>query len=178
MRAPTSYAGPRENDGKRETTHSQTVDTVDNKSAPDFGTVEQLIHAKGTDIYSVHPEDGMRKAVDILKEKRIGALIVTSQSGELEGILSERDIVRKLSETPGKVLEQNVEALMTRNVQVVSMNEPLVEVLHRMTQGRFRHMPVMHNGKLSGMVTIGDVVNFRLKELEYETVQLKQLIVG
>jgi len=178
MRAPTSYAGPRENDGKRENTHSQNVETVNTKSAPDFGTVEQLIQSKGTDIYAVHPEDGMRKAVDILKEKRIGALIVTSQSGELEGILSERDIVRKLSETPGKVLEQKVEALMTRNVQVVSMSDPLVEVLHKMTQGRFRHMPVMHEGKLSGMVTIGDVVNFRLKELEYETVQLKQLIVG
>lgn len=178
MRAPTSYAGPRRDDGKRETTHSQTVESSQSKPPVDFGTVKQLLAKKGNTIFSVRPKDGMRKAVDILKEKRIGALVVVSNTGELEGILSERDIVRKLSETPGRVLEQNVEALMTRNVQCGSMDEQLAQVLHRMTEGRFRHMPVVDEGKLVGMVTIGDVVNFRLKELEYETVQLKQLIVG
>ncbi|MEM9422562.1 MAG: CBS domain-containing protein [Pseudomonadota bacterium] len=121
MRAPTSYAGPRRDDGKREATHSQTVETKRSKPAVDFGTVKQLLATKGKAVFSVKPDDSMQTAVDVLKEKRIGALIVMSESGDLEGILSERDIVRKLSETPGKVLEQNVEALMTRNVQVVSM---------------------------------------------------------
>ena len=179
MRAPTNYAGPRANDGKkREKTHSQSVSSTQSKPAVDFGTVKQLLATKGDAIFTVQPDDSMRKAVDLLKEKRIGALIVTSDAGELRGILSERDIVRRLSETPGRVLEQKVDALMTHTVHTVSLDEPLAEVLHRMTQGRFRHMPVVEEGKLRGMVTIGDVVNFRLKELEYETIQLKQLIVG
>ncbi len=176
MPAPTSYAGPRRDEGKKHPkTYSQTATT---NQATDFGTVAQLLERKGNNVYSVQPDDIMGKAVDILREKRIGALIVTSARGELKGILSERDIVRKLSETPGQVLKQKVEMLMTRKVQVVSPEDPLVEVLHRMTEGRFRHMPVIEKGKLIGMVTIGDVVNFRLKELEYETIRLKQIIVG
>jgi len=175
MPAPTSYAGPRRDEGKRKTTYSQT--TKSNLSH-DVAKVADLLAKKGNDIYSVQPDDIMGMAVDIMREKRIGALIVTSSGGTLEGILSERDIVRKLSETPGQVLKQKVEALMTRKVQVVSPDEPLMTVLQRMTDGRFRHMPVMDGNKLIGMVTIGDVVNFRLKELEHETMQLKQIIVG
>lgn len=182
MRAPTSYAGPRRDDGKTKKTYSQstaehTQASPSNKSI-DFGTVAQLLSHKGNDIFSVKPGDMMGHAVDIMREKRIGALLVTDESGALTGILSERDIVRKLSETPGQVLKQKVEVLMTKKVQTVSPSETLVEVLHRMTTGRFRHMPVLDGGKLVGMVTIGDVVNFRLKELEYETVRLKQMIVG
>ncbi|MEM9939397.1 MAG: CBS domain-containing protein [Pseudomonadota bacterium] len=175
MPAPTSYAGPRRDEGKRKPTYSQT--TKSNLSH-NVAKVADLLAKKGNDIYSVQPDDIMGMAVDIMREKRIGALIVTSPGGTLEGILSERDIVRKLSETPGQVLKQKVEALMTRKVQVVSPDEPLMTVLQRMTDGRFRHMPVMDGNKLIGMVTIGDVVNFRLKELEHETMQLKQIIVG
>lgn len=175
MPAPTSYAGPRRDDGKRKKTYSQTPQT--NQSS-DTGTVAQLLAQKGNAIYSVQPNDTMSLAVDILREKRIGALIVTSASGQLAGILSERDIVRKLSETPGQVLQQSVETLMTSKVETVSPEETLISVLKRMTDGRFRHMPVLQGTELIGMITIGDVVNFRLRELEYETVQLKQIIVG
>ncbi|MEM9572926.1 MAG: CBS domain-containing protein [Pseudomonadota bacterium] len=175
MPAPTSYAGPRRDEGKRKTTYSQTVTTNQSNG---LGKVAQILEQKGNAIFSVRPDDSMGKAVDILREKRIGALIVTSESGKLEGILSERDIVRKLSETPGRVLEQKVEVLMTRKVKTVTPDETLVSVLKQMTEGRFRHMPVMQNNALVGMITIGDVVNFRLRELEYEAVQLKQIIVG
>ncbi|MEM8987713.1 MAG: CBS domain-containing protein [Pseudomonadota bacterium] len=175
MPVPTSYAGPRHDDGKRKSTFSQTTDTnVSHEAA----TVEKLLAHKGRDIFSIRRDDTMRKAVDILREKRIGALLVTTESGELEGILSERDIVRKLSETPGQVLQQKVEVLMTKDVKVGTTDELLVSVLRRMTEGRFRHMPVMSGDKIIGMVTIGDVVHYRLKELENEAVQLKQLIVG
>lgn len=175
MPVPTSYAGPRRDDGKRKSTFSQTTDTnVSHEAA----TVEKLLAHKGRDIFSIRRDDTMRKAVDILREKRIGALLVTTESGELEGILSERDIVRKLSETPGQVLQQKVEVLMTKDVKVGTTDELLVSVLRRMTEGRFRHMPVMSGDKIIGMVTIGDVVHYRLKELENEAVQLKQLIVG
>lgn len=175
MQAPTSYAGPRRDDGKKKTTYSQTPKS---NASKDAGTVAQLLEKKGNAVFSVQPDDMMGKAVDILREKRIGALIVTSSSGDLEGILSERDIVRKLSETPGRVLAQKVEVLMTKNVKTVTPDAPLMSVLQQMTEGRFRHMPVVDNGKLVGMITIGDVVNYRLRELEYETVQLKQIIVG
>ncbi|MEM6415838.1 MAG: CBS domain-containing protein [Pseudomonadota bacterium] len=175
MQVPTSYAGPRRDTPKRATTYSQSESSNVQEGSAD---VEKLLAHKGDQIFSIHPDDSMNKAVDIMREKRIGALIVTSASGALEGILSERDIVRKLSETPGEVLKQKVEVLMTRRVQVCTPEESLVSVLRRMTEGRFRHMPVVVDDKILGMVTIGDVVHFRLNELEHQTVQLKQMIVG
>ncbi|MEM0928899.1 MAG: CBS domain-containing protein [Pseudomonadota bacterium] len=175
MRFPASFQGPRENDSTRKSTVSQSE--ASNMST-EAGNVGRLLEQKGGNIISVKPDDGLQLVVDLLREKRIGAVVVLSESGDLEGILSERDIVRKLSETPGQVLAQNVSALMTRKVQVCSPSDSLIAVLRLMTEGRFRHMPVMDGGKLVGMVTIGDVVNFRLRELEHEAVQLKQMIVG
>ncbi|MEM1380721.1 MAG: CBS domain-containing protein [Pseudomonadota bacterium] len=175
MRAPTSYAGPRRSENEREVTVSQSKKS---NTAKGFGTVEHLLAEKGNAIFSVRRDDPMQKAVDLLGEKRIGALLVLSEAGDLEGILSERDIVRKLSETPGKVLEQKVEVLMTRTVKTCTPDEPLMAVLRTMTDGRFRHMPVMRGAQVIGIVTIGDVVHYRLRELEHETVKLKQMIVG
>ncbi|MEL6171245.1 MAG: CBS domain-containing protein, partial [Pseudomonadota bacterium] len=117
-------------------------------------------------------------AVETLRDKRIGALLVVDSDGLLVGIISERDIVRKLAETPGKTLPQRVSDVMTRKVETCSPDDSLVDVLRRMTNGRFRHMPVMRGDTLVGMVTIGDVINYRLTELEHEALQLKQLIVG
>lgn len=113
-----------------------------------------------------------------LRERRIGALMVRDASGELVGILSERDIVRKLADTPGETLPKKVEDVMTKTVEVCSPSETLLSVLQRMTAGRFRHMPVVDGATVMGMLTVGDVVNFRLTELEHEALQLKQLIVG
>ncbi|MEM7491791.1 MAG: CBS domain-containing protein [Pseudomonadota bacterium] len=175
MPVPTNYAGPRENENKKKTTFSQTPVT---SQAQSEATVSDILDKKGRTIFSVRSDATMSEAVDLLREKRIGALLVVSDNGELEGILSERDIVRKLSETPGKVLAQTVEALMTKTVQTAAPTEPLTSILKRMTEGRFRHMPVLLNGRLDGMITIGDVVNHRLRDLEYETVKLKQIIVG
>lgn len=98
--------------------------------------------------------------------------------GALVGILSERDIVRRLADTPGRTLPQRVEELMTPEVETCSPDESLVVVLRRMNDGRFRHMPVMEEGTLIGLISIGDVVNYRLTALEYEALKLKQLIVG
>ena len=116
--------------------------------------------------------------VRILKEKRIGALVITDTNGAPQGILSERDIVRRMAETPGQTLPQLVKDLMTREVQTCALDDRLIDVLKRMSEGRFRHMPVVAGGSLCGMITIGDVVQFRLKELEYETLRMKQMIVG
>ncbi|EEE35929.1 CBS domain protein [Rhodobacteraceae bacterium KLH11] len=116
--------------------------------------------------------------MDILRDKRIGAVVVTDQNGALQGILSERDIVRRMAETPGQTLPQSVADLMTSEVKTCAPDDLLNDVLKTMTDGRFRHMPVLSDGKLRGVITIGDVVHFRLKELEYEALKMKQMIVG
>ena len=139
---------------------------------------EQLISKKGGTTYTISSSDTLSTAVSVLRDRRIGALLVTGTDGQLEGILSERDIVRKLAETPGQTLPQTVGENMTAKVETCTPSDVLVTVLRRMNEGRFRHMPVVEDGKLCGMLTIGDVVNYRLNELEYEALQLKQMIVG
>lgn len=172
---PISYQAPMRGDKQRDATVSQSAKT---NLATEMGTVQKLIDKKGGDLFSIRPEDTLRTAVEVLRDKRIGALVVTDSDGELKGILSERDIVRKLAETPGQTLPKQVHEIMTQNVEVCDPTEALVSVLRRMTDGRFRHMPVVVDGNLLGMITIGDVVNFRLNELEHEALQLKQMIVG
>ncbi len=158
-----------------EKTSSQSIET--NMSAAEV-TVAQVLAEKGGQVFSIRPDATIAQAVEELRDRRIGALLVTSSDGALVGILSERDIVRRLADTPGQTLPQTVAELMSPNVQTTSSNETLVQVLRKMTDGRFRHLPVVDGGKLSGMLTIGDVVNYRLTALEYEALKLKQLIVG
>lgn len=170
---PASYRAPGRGPAK-EKTYSQSVDRAVSETA----RVHHVLESKGGDVITILASDTIATAVTILRDKRIGALVVVNESGALEGILSERDIVRKLAETPGQTLPQTVAENMTPNVVTCTSQETLVTVLRRMSDGKFRHMPVVENGTLLGMVTIGDVVTFRLNELEHETLQLKQLIVG
>ncbi|MEM6727261.1 MAG: CBS domain-containing protein [Pseudomonadota bacterium] len=174
MSAPQSYV-PATRKKVNKKTHSQTISS---NTAGDTGTVAKLMETKGGGIIALHPEDTLAKAVSILREKRIGALAVLDHAGSLKGILSERDIVRKLAETPGQTLPQTVAENMTPNVVTCAPTDTLVTVLKLMTEGRFRHMPVLDGGTVLGMVTIGDVVQFRLAEVEHEALQLKQMIVG
>lgn len=173
---PSSYQAPMRGDAVRsEKTMSQTAQSNVSK---DVATVRKLLEGKGADVIAIRPDDTLTDAVKILKDKRIGALVVTDAGGALQGILSERDIVRKLAETPGQTLPQKVADNMTAKVETCAPDDTLIAVLRKMTDGRFRHLPVVEDGKLCGMVTIGDVVNYRLKELEHEALQLKQMIVG
>ncbi|MCH2163890.1 MAG: CBS domain-containing protein [Marinovum sp.] len=172
---PASYQAPKRNATAKTRTMSQSVAS---NLATETATVQKLLDHKGAAVFAIRPQETLGTAVNHLKEKGIGALMVTDATGALQGILSERDIVRKLAETPGQTLPQKVEDVMTAEVQVCAPSDPLVSVLRRMTVGRFRHMPVVDDGHLIAMVTIGDVVNFRLAELEHEALQLKQMIVG
>lgn len=172
---PTSYQAPMRKDQAKTRTQSQTTSS---NLQPEAATVAHLLQGKGGDVFAIKPEETLGEAVKVLRDRRIGALIVTDAAGALCGILSERDIVRKLADTPGQTLPKQVQDIMTREVETCSPQEPLVSVLKRMTAGRFRHMPVVQDGQMAGMITIGDVVNFRLTELEHEALQLKQLIVG
>lgn len=172
---PESYRPPIRRDKQSKRTFSQSSST--NLSA-DTAVVGKLLEHKGGEVFSINPDATLRQAVEALRDRRIGALLVTNTAGALVGILSERDIVRKLADTPGQTLPQLVEDVMTKEVETCSPGETLISVLKRMTAGRFRHMPVVDGDKLLGMITIGDVINYRLAELEHETLQLKQLIVG
>lgn len=172
---PTSYRAPNRADTASKKTTSQS--TATNMSAAD-ATVADVLSSKGNAIYSIRPQDTLGHAVEVLRDKHIGAVVVTDANGALMGILSERDIVRKLAETPGSTLPHKVEEVMTKDVKTVAPEEPLVSVLKTMTAGRFRHMPVTDSTGLVGMITIGDAVNYRLTALEHEALQMKQLIVG
>lgn len=173
--APSSYRPPTRGDKADAGTVSQSLDSNLSHSQT---TVAKLLEGKGDAVFSVRPNDTIHSVVNTLRDKRIGAVVVTDQNGTLQGILSERDIVRRMADTPGQTLPQSVEDLMTREVKTCVPDEPLNSVLKTMTEGRFRHMPVLRDGKLCGVITIGDVVHFRLKELEYEALRMKQMIVG
>lgn len=170
---PTSYQSPMRQDQPDNDSKSQTVSV--SSSNP---TVADLLTTKTGDVFSITPDQNLGQAVEILRDKRIGALVVTDESGALVGILSERDIVRKLADMPGQTLPQQVHSVMTEKVETCAPSDSLVSVLKTMTAGRFRHMPVTEGSKLVGVVTIGDVINHRLTQLEHEALHLKQLIVG
>lgn len=170
---PTSYQAPMAGDSAKST--SQSLDAV---AKAETGRVQTLLDRKGQDVVTIAEGDTIATAVTILRDNKIGALVVVNDAGGLSGILSERDIVRKLADTPGQTLPQSVAENMTRDVVTCRAQDSLVTVLRQMTDGRFRHMPVLEGDRLIGMITIGDVISHRLNELEYEALQLKQLIVG
>jgi FOG: CBS domain len=172
---PASYTPKTRGAMADQQSHSQTVET--NMSAAQ-ATVGDVLAIKGGDIIAIRPQDTVQHAVEIMSKNRIGVVLVKDAQGALCGILSERDIVRQLAQTPGQTLPKTVEALMTTDIKTTTADETLVTVLRRMTDGRFRHLPVMEGDALIGLISIGDVVNYRLTALEYEALQLKQLIVG
>ncbi|KUJ73214.1 inosine-5-monophosphate dehydrogenase [Ruegeria marisrubri] len=173
--APTSYQAPMRGDKHEQESHSQTVES---NLSHTQSTVTKILERKGDAIIAVRPADTIHHVVELMKDKGIGAVLVTDQNGDLQGILSERDIVRRLAETPGQTLPQNVADLMTKEVETCTPDDLLIDILKRMNEGRFRHMPVMKDGRLCGVISIGDVINFRLNELEYEALRMKQMIVG
>lgn len=171
---PSSYQSPmRQDQDDAAGSKSQTVNVSDQNA-----TVADVLAGKGGEVFSIKPNETLGTAVQELRDRRIGALVVTDDAGALVGILSERDIVRKLADTPGQTLPQQVGDVMTKEVQTCGSSAPLVGVLKQMTEGRFRHMPVVTDGQLAGMVTIGDVIQHRLTQLEHEALHLKQLIIG
>ncbi|MEM8570289.1 MAG: CBS domain-containing protein [Pseudomonadota bacterium] len=172
-----NYRGPLKSDEERERTHSQSTKS-NLASISGAATVATILSDKGRAMYSVRPDASVGDAVSLLKAHGIGAVLVLGADGALVGILSERDVVRKLAEAGGNVLTLPVADLMTASPVTCEANERLIEMMHRMTQGRFRHLPVMEGDRLVGMISIGDVVKHRLLELEFEALKMKQMIVG
>lgn len=142
-------------------------------------TVSQILRSKpDTKVITVKPGATVASAAELLSSMRIGAVIVSTDGVRPEGILSERDIVRELGKRGGAVLNDRVEALMTRNLISCSPDERADGVLSKMTEGRFRHMPVLKGGDMIGLISIGDVVKARLSELAMEKEALTGMIMG
>lgn len=141
--------------------------------------VQQILTSKGGGgVVTVQPDLSIAEVTQILAEKRIGGVIVSASGDTADGILSERDIVRALSHRGAGILTDSAEALMTRSPVCCERADTADEVLRRMTDGRFRHMPVVEDGKLIGIVTIGDVVKARLSQLSMERDALEGMIAG
>ncbi|MVT49148.1 CBS domain-containing protein [Bradyrhizobium yuanmingense] len=138
-------------------------------------TVRSILNTKGHQIMSVEPDTKLADAIKLLAEKKIGAVLVMSQS-RLEGILSERDIVRVLGERGAGVLEAPVSEVMTRKVVTCKETDTVAELMEMMTTGKFRHLPVIDNGKVVGLISIGDIVKRRVQEYESEQEALRDYI--
>jgi len=141
--------------------------------------VRQILATKGGgDVITIGSKTLVSDAARLLSEKRIGAVVVTDDGDAALGILSERDIVRELGRRGDGCLGESVTSLMTREMISSTPDEKADDVLEKMTQGRFRHMPVMENAKMIGLISIGDVVKARLSELSMEKDALEGMIKG
>ena len=138
--------------------------------------VKAILAAKGGDIFTIEPTADLAAAAKLLSTHRIGVVVIQGAGGHLGGILSERDIVRAVSEHGELALTTPVGQVMTRNVTTCSEDDPIAEIMERMTSGKFRHMPVLKDGKLVGLVSIGDVVKQRVEEIERDAAALRDYI--
>lgn len=134
--------------------------------------IADILSSKDTrDVVTVTPDAGVRELIALLAEHNIGALIVSADGASLDGIVSERDVVRHLH-NDGTVINNTVGAIMTTSVETCAPEDDLDEVMGRMTERRFRHMPVVAGSGLVGIVSIGDVVKHKISHLEFERDQL------
>ena len=140
--------------------------------------VSQIFKTKGDRIVTSPRSSTIAEAAEVLQRENIGAIMVVHDDGGLAGILSERDIVRAMPKHGPDLFELSVESLMTRDVVTCGVGDRVHDLMKKMTAGRFRHMPVMDADKIVGIISIGDVVKSRLQELETETSQLRDYIVG
>lgn len=141
--------------------------------------VRQILKSKGSDeVLTIRPDATVAEAARILSERRIGCLVVSRDGTRPEGVISERDIVREMGRRGPDCFAETVAEMMTEAVQTCSSDEQADDVLTRMTEGRFRHLPVMEDGRMVGLISIGDVVKARLSELAMERDALEGMIVG
>lgn len=141
-------------------------------------TVGRLLDGKGRAVITAREDQTLHEASRLLAEYRIGAVLIGGANGAVAGILSERDIVRGVSQGGAAALDQKVGQYMTKKVITCTAAMSVHEVMEIMTAGKFRHVPVLKEGRLDGMVSIGDVVKYRLAQLEHESRTLKEYIAA
>jgi len=138
--------------------------------------VSDILRHKGAAVFTVHPETTVEDAVQMLGANRIGALVVSEDERSVAGIVSERDVVAHLAAVGRGGLDSTVATLMTREVRTCTPQDSLEDVMAVMTNGRFRHLPVLVDGALVGIVSIGDAVERRVSELETESARMHDYI--
>ena len=140
-------------------------------------TVSIILASKGREVVTIEPSASLASAVGLLVEKRIGAVLILGADRRVVGILSERDIVRALAERGAGALEEPVSQAMTRKVSTCNENETVSNIMERMTEGRSRHVPVVDQGQLVGIISIGDVVKHRLQVIERDSAAMHDYIL-
>lgn len=139
--------------------------------------VESILKEKGTEVATISPESTIKRAADWLRAKNVGALVVSSND-TVVGLISERDIVRAFSQYGEPVGSMQVKEIMTHGLITASLGDDLTHLMHLMTRHRVRHIPVLCNGKLAGIISIGDVVKHRLDDLELEASVLRDVYIA
>lgn len=140
--------------------------------------VQQILNAKSAGVLTIAPSETIQSAAEVLAAHRIGALIVSTDGVAVQGILSERDIVREIGRRGAGALKEPVSALMTAKVLGCTVADTVDDTMRRMTEGRFRHMPVMEGERMIGVISIGDVVKAQVSELAMEKDALEGMIKG
>jgi len=139
-------------------------------------TVKSILSSKGRDVTTMEPTASLEAAIALLAQRRIGALVVLGPERRVVGILSERDIVRVLAEQGPSVLSAPIAQVMTRKVSTCAESDAVSDIMEQMTAGKFRHVPVIDQERLIGIISIGDVVKHRLGEMERESEALRDYI--
>jgi CBS domain-containing protein len=140
--------------------------------------VSHILSVKGRNVFTVRPSDTVDVVAKLLGEKRIGAVVVTDNMGHIAGIVSERDVVKHIALEGAGVLKKLASDIMTSNVHTCQDGDSEQELMALMTTRRIRHLPVVKAGKLDGMISIGDVVKFRIETIEREAEDMKAYIAG
>jgi CBS domain-containing protein len=141
-------------------------------------TVSHILKVKGRNVVTATGPETVASIAQTLSEKRIGAIIVTGANGRIEGIVSERDVVREVGKNGAKALSLPISSIMTREVYTCTDADSEADLMGLMTERRIRHVPVVNNGKLDGMISIGDVVKYRIEAIEHEAQDLKAYIAS
>jgi CBS domain-containing protein len=141
-----------------------------------YMTVKLILERKGYDVFSTTPETTLGDAIVMLAKHKIGAIVVCDEKKVIKGILSERDVVRALAADGADALWKPISETMTIKVSVCSERHTINQVMEMMTRGRFRHLPVEKDGRLHGLVSIGDVVKLRIEEVERESEDIRSYI--
>ena len=139
-------------------------------------TVGHILAQKGRAVSTVQPHATVRDVVEVLATKHIGSIIVADVEGRMHGIVSERDVVRALAAQGCDALDEAVSGIMTKDVETASEDDGILEVVGRMSRGRFRHMPVITDGRIAGIISTGDAVKYRLEQMEQEQSALREYI--
>ena len=141
-------------------------------------SVSEILAIKGRDVFTADADMSLQEISKVLSAKKIGATVVLDKSGHVCGIASERDIVREVAKSGSAALSKPISSCMTQKVVSCDESETVDDLMEKMTKGRFRHLPVISNEKLTGIISIGDVVKRKIQKAEQEAEEMKRYIAG